>query len=93
MVSVHRPWLLLCVLAFWGCPVAAAVVGELARALPGHEIRCRHLWFLSPPSDAGLHETVWAVVAMIALSAIAHGCGALAVRVLLLAPQAMTIRL
>ena len=59
--------------AFWECPVAKAVIGELARALPGHEIRCRHVWLLSPPTDAGLHGTVWAVVAMTALSAIARG--------------------
>ncbi len=63
--------------AFWDCPVASAVVAELARALPGHDIRCADVWLLRSPSGSDVHDCVWAVVAMVALSAMAYGRAAL----------------
>jgi hypothetical protein len=58
---------------FWDCTVATAVVGELAKCLPGVRIACADVWLLRPPAGARVNSKVWAFVAMVALHAMAHG--------------------
>ena len=53
--------------------MASAVVAELARALPGHDIRCADVWLLRPPLGTVMHDSVWSLVAMVAVSAMAYG--------------------
>lgn len=63
--------------AFWGCPVAQAVVEQLRLCLPAgaRPLRCADVWLLRPP--AGVHAGVWGVVCAAALDAMAHGRRAL----------------
>jgi hypothetical protein len=56
---------------FWDCPVAGAVRGQLAAALPGGLERA-HLWLARPPARA-VHQGVWQVVCLSALGAMEHG--------------------
>jgi hypothetical protein len=49
------------------------VVAELAKALPGQDVKCADVWLLRPPSGSGVQEYVWSVVAVVALAAMAHG--------------------
>ena len=58
---------------FWDCTVATAVVGELAKCLPGVCVTCADVWLLQPPAGAHVNSKVWALVAMVALHAMAHG--------------------
>ena len=58
---------------FWDCTVATAVVGELAKCLPGARITCADVWLLQPPAGAHVNSKVWAFVVMVALHAMAHG--------------------
>ena len=53
--------------------IATAVVGELAKCLPGARITCADVWLLQPPAGARVNSKVWAFVAMVALHAMAHG--------------------
>ena len=57
---------------FWHCPVAAAVVGEIRRVLPGVTITCAHIWLLRPPTSS-IHSGVWGVVAAAAIAAMHSG--------------------
>jgi len=69
--------------AFWAepgdagaCPIAAAVLCELRRALPAPAamgLSCADLWLLRPPAGGNVCSGVWAVVCMAALSAMAQG--------------------
>jgi hypothetical protein len=69
--------------AFWAdlgdaraCPVAAAVLAELRRALPAAAaaaLTCADLWLLQPPAGGRVHGGVWAVVGLAAVAAMAHG--------------------
>ena len=58
--------------AFWTCPVALAVRGELERCL-GCTLHRTHLWLLDTPPCPGLFSEVWHVVCLAALNAIFHG--------------------
>jgi hypothetical protein len=63
---------------FWHCPVARAVISELATALPACErVECADVWLLRGPLNAGVHAEVWALVCMVALEAMAFGRKAL----------------
>ena len=56
--------------AFWSCPVAKAVLGEIDIAA-GHPTNIHHLWLLHP--HPSVHPTLWLPVAAAALTAINHG--------------------
>ena len=62
---------------FWECPVAAAVRGEIERALnhTGGQIGVQrdNVWLLSPPHSPGLHRGVWLVVCLAAMLAMHKG--------------------
>ena len=51
---------------FWECPVAKAVVDQIAAHVPGTISRA-HLWMAEPP--AGMQQCVWDVVVLAATSA------------------------
>ena len=68
--------------SFWSCPVAQAVVGSMQQArvaaaggtqLP--EIQRADLWLAQPPREggSGVHQQVWLVVCLAALSAMDYG--------------------
>jgi hypothetical protein len=57
---------------FWHCPVAAAIVEEIRRILPGTTIKCEHIWLLRPPRG-DLHSGAWGVVAAAAIAAMHSG--------------------
>jgi hypothetical protein len=57
---------------FWHCPVAAAVVAEINRALLGGDVTCANVWLLSPPPGIS-HSGVWGVVAAAAIAAMHSG--------------------
>ncbi len=58
--------------AFWECPVAKAVVAELARGLSADgqsvHVHAAHLWLLSPPSPH-VDLSAWRVICIAALNA------------------------
>lgn len=55
---------------FWGCPVAQAVVAEMARLLPAPPSPLQ-IWTLHPPR--GISPAVWPLVAAAALHAMERG--------------------
>ena len=58
---------------FWDCPVAQAVLQEIARALPvGLPLHRWHVWCLFSPSPV-VCPAVWVVVCLSALSAMDRG--------------------
>jgi hypothetical protein len=58
--------------SFWECPVARAVVAQLALGAGVQQVPLRCLWLLQPPSpDVSL--PVWQVAALAALGAMEHG--------------------
>jgi hypothetical protein len=64
--------------SFWHCPVAQAVMLELARVLhasgclPAHGLQAAHVWLCSIPHPS-LSASVWKVVCLAALSAVDYG--------------------
>ena len=64
--TVHRQH------AFWGCPVAQAVLGQLERVLGERSVTQEHVWLLRPPrGDVAL--PVWRVVCLASLQAMETG--------------------
>jgi hypothetical protein len=61
--------------AFWDCPVAVAVRGQLAAGLPpGTMVARTNVWLLQPPAGVvGLCPRAWAMVALAALEAMEFG--------------------
>jgi hypothetical protein len=58
---------------FWDCAVAQAVLTELRRAVPGlHALMREHVWLMRRPLPS-LHEGVWRVVCLSAVSAMDLG--------------------
>jgi hypothetical protein len=58
---------------FWDCCVAQAVLTELRRVVPGLDVLMReHVWLMRRPMQS-LHEGVWRVVCLSAVSAM--DCG------------------
>ena len=57
---------------FWECAPARAVRALLQHNLPPGSVALqpRHLWLLDPPGGSGVHEGVWAVVCLAALSSL-----------------------
>jgi hypothetical protein len=63
---------------FWDCPVAKAVVSELAAVLPPTvALKCAHVWLLDSPSPAQALPKVWALACMVAIEAMSFGRKAL----------------
>ena len=61
--------------AFWGCPVAQAVVFQMRRVLgdeAGEWVRREHVWLLRPP-DRDIALCVWDVACLAALTAMDSG--------------------
>ncbi len=71
---------------YWDCPVAAAVVDEVAAGLSSRfrPVHRHHIWLTIPPSPAAshasassplpqLHEGAWQLVSLAALAAMDHG--------------------
>ena len=66
---------------FWSCPVAQAVVGSVQRARAAaaggaqpQPVTRADLWLAEPPSGGSrVHEQVWLVVCLAALSAMDYG--------------------
>ena len=61
--------------AFWGCPVAQAVSGEVDKAFKLPEPTKRHhIWLLHPPpATPPIDPAVWRPVTVAALAAMEHG--------------------
>ena len=63
---------------FWACPVAQAVVRQVAGCCDGVVLRRAHLWLVQVPSPA-VQQCVWDVVCLAAVSAMERGRRALRV--------------
>jgi hypothetical protein len=63
---------------FWDCPVAKAVVSELAAVLPpAVTLKCAHVWLLDSPAPSQAIPKVWALACMVAIEAMSFGRKAL----------------